>query len=201
MNEIRMSHELRSEARSLLNGKWGTPIGVTVILGLITLGGNAVASVMPLFFVGEVFLAGALGAGVAYFYMNFVRKSTPVLEDAFSGFKHIVKAGGVSFFANLFIFLWSLLFIVPGIIAAIRYSQVFYIFMENPEMPVLDILKKSGEMMKGHKNEYFFLQLSFAGWWFLSILTMGLGFLWLIPYLNAANTFFYFDLKKVCESE
>ena len=86
--------------------------------------------------------------------------------------------------------------LIPGIIALYRYSMIYYIANDNPQMDAFMVLETSKNMMKGYKLQLFFLDLSFIGWAILSILTMGIGFLFLIPYMTAARTEFYESLKK-----
>lgn len=102
---------------------------------------------------------------------------------------------------GIFIFLWSLLLIIPGIIAAYRYSMAFYILNDNPKMGAMDALRESKKMMVGYKGKLFFLSLSFIGWTILSVLTLGIGFLWLIPYMNTTTANFYQNLKDASETE
>ena len=85
--------------------------------------------------------------------------------------------------------------IIPGIIKAIAYSQLFYILAEDPDISAQDALRKSEAMMYGHKWQYFWLVLSFIGWSILCILTLGIGYLWLIPYMNVSFANFYMDVK------
>ena len=89
-----------------------------------------------------------------------------------------------------------ILFIIPGIILIFMFSQANYILAENPEKSSIECLKESIRMMKGYKFEYFVLYLSFVGWFVLSILTFGIGFLWLIPYYQITATNFYLELKN-----
>lgn len=93
----------------------------------------------------------------------------------------------------LFIWLWSLLFIVPGIIAAYRYRLAPYLMAENPNLGIREAVNMSKELMAGHKWRLFCLNLSFIGWGILSALTCGIGDLWLNPYIYAANAAFYVD--------
>lgn len=189
---IKENFQIRDEARARLSGNWLVAIGVSVVVGLIGMG----LSVIP--FVGtliSIFITGALYLGVAIFYLNFIRKGTPVFEDAFIGFNFLIKAFLVTLLSGIIIFLWSLLLIVPGIIAAIAYSQVYYILAENPEMDVMDVLRKSKEMMYGYKSKYFLLYLSFIGWALLSIITCGIGYLFLDPYVRTSFTIFYLNIS------
>lgn len=100
------------------------------------------------------------------------------------------------FLVGVFTFLWSLLLIVPGIVNFYAYAMTPYILVDNPELSANQAINMSKQMMKGHKFDLFFLQLSFIGWIFLSIFTFGIGLLWLIPYMMTAQAAFYQDIKK-----
>lgn len=91
--------------------------------------------------------------------------------------------------------LWSLLLIIPGIAASYSYAMAPYIPMEDPDCSGSESLKRSKELMQGHRAELFFLDLSFIGWELLAILTLGVGFLWLNPYVYAARAAFYRNLS------
>ena len=95
---------------------------------------------------------------------------------------------------SLLTFLWSLLFIVPGIIASYRYALAPYLMAENPDMGVMEAIARSKELMNGSKWRLFCLQLSFIGWSLLCVLTLGIGYLWLAPYQNAAEAAFYLEV-------
>ena len=100
----------------------------------------------------------------------------------------------ISLLVGIFVTLWSLLLIIPGIIAALGYSQVYLVKLDNPEMGDFDAIKKSKELMKGHKWEFFLLGLSFIGWMILGIFTLGILYLWLIPYMSVTMCNFYNEL-------
>ena len=104
------------------------------------------------------------------------------------------KLGGM-FLYGLKIMLWTLLFYIPGIIMSFAYAMTPYILEEHPEISAWDASTRSREMMKGHKFDLFYLYLSFIGWFILALLTAGIGFLWLSPYVDAAKAAFYNDLK------
>ena len=91
--------------------------------------------------------------------------------------------------------LWSLLFVIPGIIATYSYSMSFYILRDNPDMDANAARKASIEMMKGNKWKLFCLELSFIGWMLLSMLTFGILLLWVGPYMETAKAAFYEELK------
>ena len=100
------------------------------------------------------------------------------------------------FLMNFFISLWSLLLIIPGFIKLYAYALTPYILIDNPEISANQAINLSQKMMKGHKFDMFILHLSFIGWIFLSIFTFGIGLLWLLPYMLAAQAGFYQDVKK-----
>lgn len=95
----------------------------------------------------------------------------------------------------LYVFLWSILLIIPGIIAAISYSQTFFILVDKKKISGVEALQQSKEMMQGNKWRFFCLCLRFTGWFIISILTFGIGFLWLIPYMHVSFANFYDDIK------
>ena len=100
------------------------------------------------------------------------------------------------FLVRFFTSLWALLLIVPGIVKFYAYSMTPYILVDNPELSANEAINLSQKMMKGHKFDLFFLQLSFIGWIFLSIFTFGIGLLWVMPYMMTAQAAFYQDIKK-----
>lgn len=97
---------------------------------------------------------------------------------------------------NIFIALWTLLFIIPGIVKACSYSMAFYIKNDNPGMSATEALTESRRMMNGYKMKYFVLHLSFIGWYILGLLCMGLGVLWVSAYEAASDAVFYEELKR-----
>ena len=99
------------------------------------------------------------------------------------------------FLVMLFTFLWSLLFIIPGIVKCFSYSMTPFILEEHPELGANEAIDHSRAMMKGHKFDLFWLILSFFGWGFLCLFTFGIGYLWLVPYMDTSISAFYEDVK------
>lgn len=99
------------------------------------------------------------------------------------------------FLVMLFTFLWSLLFIIPGIVKCFSYSMTPFILEEHPELGANEAIDHSRAMMKGHKFDLFWLILSFIGWGFLCLFTFGIGYLWLVPYMDTSISAFYEDVK------
>jgi uncharacterized membrane protein len=143
--------------------------------------------------------SGAFTLGFSGYFLKRIRGKEIVLQNIFDGFKRFGSAFLLSFFTALFVTLWSLLLIIPGIIKAFGYSMAFYILYDNPGMSAREALKKSQIMMKGYKLELFTLYLSFIGWALLAILTLGIGLLWLYPYIGLSVASFYENLKKIQE--
>ncbi|MDR2806022.1 MAG: DUF975 family protein, partial [Dysgonamonadaceae bacterium] len=117
------------------------------------------------------------------------------IGDLFEGFKNYGKVLGTTLLTTLYIFLWMLLLIIPGIIKSYSYAMTPYLLRDNPELGADELICKSMEMMKGHKKKLFLLDLSFIGWGLLCIYTLGSGFLWLAPYISSSHAAFYEDLR------
>ena len=151
-------------------------------------------------------IAGPLLVGQAIYLVDMIDHGTDgkKLELLFEGFK---KSFLNSFLAmllvGLFTFLWSLLFVIPGIIKMFSYAMTPYIIAENPEIDALRAIDESRAMMNGHKAELFFLRLSFIGWFILGAITV-VGFVFVLPYYQTAEANFYIELrgkKKIINAE
>ncbi|MEE1224742.1 MAG: DUF975 family protein [Clostridia bacterium] len=130
-----------------------------------------------------------------YFIDNTTGK--PKLSTIFYGFKtKYMRNVGVLLLAEIKLMLWSLLFIIPGIIKAFEYAIIPYILADDSSISSKDAFKKAKEMMRGNKWRLFKLNFSFIGWVLLCIPTVGLGALFLVPYVEAANAEFYMELKS-----
>ena len=126
--------------------------------------------------------------------LKVVRGEPIQISTLFIGYstgKRVVQVYATCLLATIFIFLWCLLLIVPGIIKAFEYSQIYFLIADNPHMTASEALKTSSQIMAGKKCELFKLWLRFIGWAILCILTLGIGFLWLIPYAYVSLAHFY----------
>jgi uncharacterized membrane protein len=187
---IKTNSELRQFSREALKGNWGSAILLCIIFSVI----GALSGFIP--YVGAIIIGGPLTLGFTICFLNLIRREPFRLESLFDGFKRFVPAMLLYVLQSLFIVLWTLLLIIPGIIATFRYSMAYFILNDNIEMTAKEALKASKEMMKGYKWKLFSLYLSFTGWILLSILTLGIGFLWVGPYMYAATASFYENLKE-----
>ena len=147
--------------------------------------------------IASIVIAGPLSFGVSKYFLfsacNQIGKGD--LKVLFDGFKtKPVDNVVMGILMSLFTALWSILFIIPGIVKACGYAICFYIKVDCPQYKPMEIMKLSESIMKGHKMRYFMLQLSFIGWYLVGFLTFGIGFLWIIPYIQSTNVEFYRDL-------
>lgn len=117
---------------------------------------------------------GAFALGLSIFFIEIVRNKNVDLGYTFAGFEHFFKALGLFVVMAIFIFLWMLLLIVPGIIAAIRYSQAFFVLADDQNKGIMECIAESKRMMKGNKAKFFCMGLSFIGWILLSGFFVGL---------------------------
>lgn len=194
---IKDNSELKIAARKQLEGKWG----IVVLLCLIFFIVNGLSGIPYIGIVISFILSGALVLGLVSCFMKIVRGESFRFENLFDGFKNFASAFLLQLLMGLFTFFWSLLLLIPGIIAAYRYSMAFYILNDNPEIGAMAALNASKRIMKGFKWKLFCLHLSFIGWGLLCILSVGIGFLWLIPYIKASEANFYQNLKEAAVTD
>jgi uncharacterized membrane protein len=183
---------LMAEARTSLQGRWGIAIlGFLLYVVII----NAIQLVPYLGSVAIIIVGGPFTLGITLFSISLARDAADIkVEQIFDGFKRFGVALAAYLLMVLFIFLWTLLLIVPGIIAAYAYAMTMYIVADDESIDALQALRQSKEMMRGYKWKLFCLTLRFVGWALLCILTLGIGFLWLWPYIGTSMVKFYDDL-------
>jgi uncharacterized membrane protein len=196
--------ELRATAREKLKGNWGKSIitvVIYIILNALINSGSQIKSIGWLVTILTFVLTGAWSAGLLTYFIHLVRKETLSVRLLFSQLSRLIPFFILLLLQVIYIILWTLLLIIPGIIASLRYSQTFYILIDNPDMKASDVINRSKEMMQGQKWKYFLLHLSFIGWYLLCILTLGIGLLWLMPYIYATQASFYEDLRLSYEEQ
>ncbi len=169
--------------------------GEELLFAMIFLIVLAVVAVFGLAF--TLLVSNPTRIGFARYFISAREVNTPVSE-LFSGFRrNYANSIFVMFMHDLYVFLWSLLFVIPGIIKAYSYYMVPYLLAENPDMDYHRALELSSEMMVGHKMECFVLQLSFIGWHILSMFTFNiLGILYVSPYETATMAEFYVAVRS-----
>ncbi|MDD6189151.1 MAG: DUF975 family protein [Clostridiales bacterium] len=132
-----------------------------------------------------------LTVGYMSFALNISRHRPTGMADLADGFSITFKVFAVYFLQGLFITLWSMLFVVPGIIAAYRYRQAYYILLDDPSKGPLQCIRESKKIMRGHKAELFVLDLSFIGWYILILLSAGILAIWILPYTETTYAIYY----------
>ena len=214
--------DYRAKARAILSGKWGMAILITLVAAI--LGGLATSASGSIQFENDVvdlknlpdiirtYLIVAASIGGVLGIIQFVIGGTVQLgyckyllklhdggdgevKDLFSEFNRFGDGFILRLLTGLYVFLWSLLFVIPGIVAAYKYAMAPFIMAENPGMTANEAITASKEMMDGHKFELFCLELSFLGWSILTVFTLGIGSLWLNPYINMAFAVFYRNIQ------
>ena len=136
-------------------------------------------------------------AGFILFLLNTIRGTGACLGNLLDGFGFFFKIILLSIVEYIFIALWSLLLVFPGIIAAYRYRMAIYLLVDDPSRGVMECIRLSREMMKGHKWELFVLDLSFIGWGFLAMLPV-IGYavqVWTVPYMSMTKALYYENLS------
>lgn len=167
------------------------PFFSRVALGAIAgIGAAAIVYGIVVFIIG-----GAIELGIRNYFLKLNYDMNPEVNEMFAYMKIFGKALGLRIVMAIFIFLWSLLLIFPGIIAAYRYSMATYLMAENPDMGIMEAIDASKTMMKDRKWALFCLDISFIGWHILCWITGGLGYLLLHPYTESARAHFYLTMK------
>ncbi len=149
----------------------------------------------------SIVVGGAVSFGYAKYNLDLIDGKPVRVEFLFSQFERIGDGFVMRLLITVYILLWSLLFVIPGIIATYSYALAPYILYENPGMKPNEAIRRSKEMMKGRKWRLFCMLISFIGWAFLTVLTLGIGMLFLRPYMEAAGAAFYRQLKAEIAAE
>ena len=182
----------------------GTNGGVDSEVGAFILASLPIIIIASLFAAVIYFVLGSfIGVGYAKFNLNLVDKKNAAFETLFEYFSHWKTTTIARLLRALYVFLWSLLFIIPGIVAGFSYAMTDYILAEDPELTADEAISQSKSIMMGNRWRFFCLQFSFVGWDILATLVFGIGHLWLTPYKQAAYAAFYREVSgtEVYENE
>ena len=216
------SSELRAIARRNLEGTWGISVGVALVAAI--LGGSmagagsninfnineeSIRNLPPIFWtvllplvsvagllgIVSFILGGTVELGYAKFLLKQYDRKELQFSDLFSQFERFGTGFAQKFLRTLYTVLWTMLFVIPGIVKSLSYAMTPFILNDHPEMTASEAIKASQKLMDGHKMDLFILGLTFIGWEILACLTMGIGFLFLNPYMNAAYAAFYRNIS------
>jgi uncharacterized membrane protein len=208
---LKTNKEILKEAELALNNKWGksilvnlTYIIIVILIAFVkkyelnfldTIARDLIQTVISLIISGPFLL------GLYKYHLSIARRENPAYETMFDGFKDFKRAFITYLLSSLYILLRLLLLIIPGIIAALNYALVYFILLDDKEITVSKAILKSKKMMYGHRKRLFYLTLRFLGLGVLSIFTLFIGLLWLIPYSYVAYSIFYEDVKRQYEDQ
>ncbi len=184
---------LRRRAWNHLGGKWGTVALIAFVHALLI----SVASALSTIGIGAIALflvSGPFTYGMTIASMSVTRKEKTEFNMLFAGFSRFEDSFLLYLLNRLFIFLWTLLLVIPGIIKTYSYSMGYFILHDHPELTPNQARKRSMELMKGNKWRLFCLDFSFIGWWILCLMTFGILSFWIDPYHQAARAEFYENL-------
>ena len=180
--------QIKARAKDAMKNNWGVAIVVFLVYGLITSALSATG-------IGAL-ATGLLTVGISAFFLTVIRNGKAEFESFFNGLTDNIGTKFISMLlVQIYIMLWTLLFYIPGIVKSYSYAMTPYILLDKPELSANEAITDSRMMMRGHKMELFLLDLSFIGWILLSILTCGILFIYVVPYMQAARAEFYRTLK------
>lgn len=218
--------EIRRKAREHLQSNWALSIGIAAVaclLGGLLIGTSFLPNVQfspsrefsllfpftwqvtdtiritiksGLLSLAAFLIGGVLQLGYARFLLKQHDGKELDFNDLFSQFDRFGTGFAQDFLRRLYTFLWGLLLIVPGIIAALSYAMTPFILEEHPELTASEAIARSKALMDGHKMDLFILNLTFLGWDILCALTANIGHLFLNPYKNAAYAVFYREISQ-----
>ncbi|MFS0781876.1 DUF975 family protein [Bacillus sp. 1P06AnD] len=186
--------QLKRSGRNSLKGKWGLAIGVILIIGILSV---AVSYIPRVGFLLSILLF-PMTVATTWFFLGLARNENPTVEVIFSGYEKgaFIRTLGTQLLMNIYLVLWALLLLIPAIIKGFSYMLTNYILKDYPHLQYNSAIKLSRRMMDGYKGQAFILQLSFIGWAILCLFTLGIGFLFLSPYVSTTNAHLYEDLKR-----
>lgn len=191
---------IKANAKAQLgNNLFGNTWLMALVVGLVY---SVIIGAAGMTYAGIIILVGPMGVGLASVFLSLARGDGEVrLERMFTdGFsQQFGRNLLLGFLRGLFTALWSMLFVVPGIVKHYAYSMSFYIAADHPEYTWNQCMDASKRMTAGHKGELFVLDLSFIGWFFVGALCLGVGSLWVTPYYNASWANYYDALRTLDE--
>ena len=184
--------ELKNMAKEQIQGKIGILFLIFLIIAIIG-AGSAFVPVVGWF--ATIIIMPAFNISLCMIFLGLAKNEDISVGDAFKGFNITGKAVWLNIITNFFVFLWSLLLVIPGIIKVFSYAAAPFILADNPELTAREALSESKRIMDGHKFDLFVLQLSFFWWYILGAITFGIAYIYVVPYVSATTTNFYNSIK------
>ncbi len=196
---MKRNFDLRAEARHSLSGHWTTAVLVTLVYMIVAAVFTTpsyvhdYASIISLLLYILVFYP--IAYGYCIYALNVRRGEMAGVGTLFTGFDNYKRVTLTLLLRSVYIFLWSILLVVPGIVKSYSYAMTEFVLRDHPELSSDAAIEESMALMKGNKWKLFCLDLSFIGWIFLGVITAGIGLLWVAPYMTVARAAFYEDIK------
>ena len=190
--------ELKRSAKNKLKGNWG----IMVVIFLIYMGAESIIQSLVeskglLFSFAVLILTAPIYLSIAKITLDLsTGEARPQISQLLYGFEYLFKTIGLHLIMFVAVGIGMIFFIVPGIIISLMFSQAVYILADNPEINIIDALKESIRLTKGYKWNMFILQISFIGLILLGLITLGIGLLWVSPYMKVTNAELYIYLKN-----
>lgn len=207
--------EIKNESKQKLNNHLGEAIKIILVLFLISFVagfgtgfGMGIMNIDPESNIGqlitsilELIISGLFTFGMLSFFLKLSRGEDVTYKELFSKTDMFIKYIVTSLLVGIATVCGCILLIIPGIILVLGLSQTMYILIDNPNIGSIEAMKKSYKMMNGYKMEYFIFGLSFLGWIILGVFTLGILYIWLIPYMYLAQANFYNKIKEINEQK
>ena len=212
---MKTNSQIRQESLALLKGNWGSAVGVTLVFMLLLYASSLIATAIgmligtpigdsegllaqTLIMIASILIVFPLTLSAAMLFLSYQRGTEPLKANGlFKAFKkpYYGKSIGLFLLISIFTALWTMLFIVPGIIKSLAYCLAPYILADNPELSANEAINQSVKMMKGYKMRLFLIWLGYTGFALLSVLALGIPLLWLYPYYQVVMAKFYEEVK------
>lgn len=194
MNARKEVMALRQAAKAQIKGKIWWLLLAEIIIGLIGAAVGLIPYAGALIFV--IFLMPIFEFSLTKMYMGFKNGNEFKMGDLFSGFHQYGSALLTAILMDIFLVLWTCLGVIPGIVKIFSYSMTWYVLADNPQMSATEAITESRRLMDGHKFDLLVLYISFIPWLLLCCVTFGIAEIYVLPYMTAAETNFYYAIKE-----
>ena len=181
---MRTAKEYREIASTRCEAQSGTLALIYLVVGLISGLANGFG----------ILIIGPLMMGFSMVIVNNYNNRKVEVSQVFDGFNDFVKNLVLGLLHTIYVFLWSLLFLIPGIVKSYSYAMSYYIALDHPEYSADECITKSKELMYGKRWELFCVDFSYIGWIILCLLTFGILTFWVYPKMETSRYAFYCDL-------
>lgn len=193
MKSQTLNRDLIRQAAASLRERWLGAAGAFFLICLLLGVLEAIPLVGP---IAGFLLIGPCTLGFCRYALNVSRDESADVGTMFSGFGSFGRGFLAYFLTTIYTVLWTLLFIIPGILATFAYAMTFFVLLDNPGMGINAAITESRRLMNGNRWKLFCLMFRFIGWFILVGLTCGIASFWVYPYLEVAIANFYADIKE-----